>query len=75
MPTKDIIYFNYSSKEPSCYKVDGDSIVDISTKKVTAFVEDNIWFSCATCEPIAFEEDGIVFTYSSRKPILFRDDA
>ena len=72
---KDIIYFNYSSKEPSFYKVDGDSIVDIATNKVKAFVEDNIWFSCVTREPIAFEEDKIVFDYSSHNPILFREDA
>ena len=70
-----IVYCDYYTKQPSVIKVDGDSVVDFNTHTLRAFIENNIWFSCDTREPIAFEEDKIVFDYSSYNPILFREDA
>ena len=70
-----IVYYDWNSKKPSCYRANSENVCDYYTHKVTAFVKDDIWYSSKTFKAFAFEKEKTVFDYTSFKPILFREDA
>ena len=70
-----IVYYDWNSKKPSCFRANSESVCDYYTNEVTAFVEDDIWYSSKTGKAFAFEKEKTVFNLASNKPILFREDA